>query len=505
VSKSVPIHENADPPVEPDAAVVAENLGKLYRLWKSPAARFHYSILREIRRALGCVLPDDSRLLAMLDRRRVALGQDFHALREASITVGSGESVGIIGRNGSGKSTLLQMIAGTLRPTSGSVRVRGRVAALLELGSGFNPEFTGRENVFLNAAILGISQAEIAARFEAVEKFADIGVFIDQPIKNYSSGMVVRLAFAVLTQIEPDILIVDEALAVGDFLFQQKCFDRIRELKARGTTFLFVSHGLATVLELCPRALWLDKGRLMFDGPSKEAADLYEASALCSRSAAEGAALLHIHQSASKAAGTESATAPAPEMDSAEIAALMAESETNAEAGSTSSPDVDLRFVAISAAHDRSGGVRSWFTSEEEVVLSIGIVSRRALDDPHVGFKIRDRLGRVLFETSSLGLRQYAGHLAAGELLVSQFQFALPFQPGEYSVTIGFANGALGTTDFAEALLRQFDAKTFEIVKNRSSIDWLGFVNLRPTLAYSKMRVPAAPQHAIPEASALPK
>jgi lipopolysaccharide transport system ATP-binding protein len=471
--------------------IVAENIGKLYRLWKTPAARFHFSLLRKIRHMLSWVAGENSGVLAVLDRRRAALGQDFHALRAASFTVDRGESVGIIGRNGSGKSTLLQMIAGTLRPTSGSVVVRGRVAALLELGSGFNPEFTGRENVFLNAAILGISQAEIAARFEAVERFADIGVFIDQPIKNYSSGMVVRLAFAVLTQVEPDILIIDEALAVGDFLFQQKCFDRIRELQERGCTFLFVSHGLSTVLDLCPRALWLDDGRLMFDGPAKEAVDLYEANALCGRFDKDGSASLHIRQPAASSTSAEAerdSKATALVNVEAEIATLIAESGGGSDIGSIASPDVELKFVALSAAHDHTGAVRSWFTSDEEVVLSIGIRCCRALDDPHVGFKIRDRLGRVIFETNSMCMRHHARHLASGELLLSRFQFALPLPEGQYSITVGFANEAKGTTDFGEALLYQHGAKTFEIVKNRSAILWSGMVNLHPKLTFSKHR-----------------
>jgi lipopolysaccharide transport system ATP-binding protein len=174
-----------------------------------------------------------------------------------------GETVGIVGRNGSGKSTLLQLICGTLTPTIGNVNVRGRVAALLELGSGFNPEFTGRENVYLNAAVLGLSRGEIDARFDTIAAFADIGEFIEQPVKTYSSGMQVRLAFAVAINVDPEILVVDEALSVGDELFQRKCFARIETIRGNGATILFVSHSAGTVIDLCDRALLIDAGELL--------------------------------------------------------------------------------------------------------------------------------------------------------------------------------------------------------------------------------------------------
>ena len=181
-----------------------------------------------------------------------------------------GETVGVIGRNGSGKSTLLQLICGTLNPTSGSIQAQGRIAALLELGSGFNPEFTGRENVYLNGAILGLSREEIDKRFDKIAAFADIGSFIEQPVKTYSSGMMVRLAFAVQAMVDPEILIVDEALAVGDEKFQRKCFARLEELKSQGTSILFVSHSGPQIVELCEKALFLEQGnRLMYSSPSQ--------------------------------------------------------------------------------------------------------------------------------------------------------------------------------------------------------------------------------------------
>lgn len=194
--------------------------------------------------------------------------QEFWALRNLNLEIPKGQTLGIVGRNGSGKSTLLQIIVGTLTPTSGAVQVNGRVAALLELGSGFNPEFTGRQNVFFNGQLMGLSQQEIAERFDEIAAFADIGDFIDHPVKTYSSGMFVRLAFAVATSVEPDILIVDEALSVGDEAFQRKCYARIQTIRARGGTILFVSHSASAVIDLCDAAILMDRGeKLLFHHP----------------------------------------------------------------------------------------------------------------------------------------------------------------------------------------------------------------------------------------------
>ncbi|WP_244221080.1 ABC transporter ATP-binding protein [Paraburkholderia aromaticivorans] len=206
------------------------------------------------------------RLKHIVFPRRTRYSREFWALRDVSLSVSRGETVGIIGRNGSGKSTLLQIICGTLRPTAGDIAINGRVAALLELGAGFNLEFSGRENVYLNAAMLGMTAGQIEQKFAGIEKFAEIGDFIDQPVKTYSSGMYVRLAFAVAIHVDPAVLIIDEALAVGDARFQAKCFNKIKELKESGVTILFVSHDVGSVRTLCERAVWLDGGRVRMEG-----------------------------------------------------------------------------------------------------------------------------------------------------------------------------------------------------------------------------------------------
>ncbi|HET7562573.1 MAG TPA: ABC transporter ATP-binding protein [Rhodanobacteraceae bacterium] len=236
-------------------SVHVEGLSKRYEIYSQPVDRLKQMVLPKVRR--------------WAKRADKAYYHEFWALRDVSFDIRRGETVGIVGRNGSGKSTLLQLVCGTLTPTFGAVEVRGRVAALLELGSGFNPEFTGRENVYLNAAVLGLTREEIDHRFDAIAAFADIGEFLEHQVKTYSSGMYVRLAFAVAINVDPEILVVDEALSVGDEAFQRKCFARINAIRNSGTTVLFVSHSAGTVVELCDRAILLDGGELISRGPPK--------------------------------------------------------------------------------------------------------------------------------------------------------------------------------------------------------------------------------------------
>lgn len=237
-----------------EIVVSAKNLSKVYRLFGHPGDRAKQFLSLGLKR----------------------YHREFTALDDVSFDIKKGETVGVIGRNGSGKSTLLQLICGILKPSSGSIEIRGRVSALLELGAGFNPEFTGRENVHFQGAILGLGRAEMEARFAAIAAFADIGEFIDQPVRTYSSGMFVRLAFAVASHVDPDIMVVDEALAVGDAAFQQKCFDRIYDMQSRGMTMIVVSHNPYQIERLCTRVAVMDRGRLSPLYPAKEAFSLYQ-------------------------------------------------------------------------------------------------------------------------------------------------------------------------------------------------------------------------------------
>jgi lipopolysaccharide transport system ATP-binding protein len=240
--------------MQSDVAIRADGLSKCYHLFDKPG----------------------DRLKQLLWGRWHHYGRDFWALRDVSFEIPHGEVVGLVGRNGAGKSTLLQMVCGTLQPTSGSLQVNGRVAALLELGAGFSPEFSGLENVYMNAAILGMPRADIDARLDDILRFADIGRFIHQPVKTYSSGMFVRLAFAVATSVDPDILVIDEALSVGDGAFARKSFDRIMTMRDKGATILFCSHAMYHVQALCSRAIWMQDGRVRMQGSAANVSSAYE-------------------------------------------------------------------------------------------------------------------------------------------------------------------------------------------------------------------------------------
>jgi lipopolysaccharide transport system ATP-binding protein len=244
-----------------DLAISVRDVTKHYMIYSRPEDRLKQSVVPRLQR--------------LVKREPTKYFTDFAALSNVSFDVGRGETVGIIGRNGCGKSTILQVVCGILQPSAGAVEVNGRIAALLELGAGFNPEFTGRENVYMNGAILGLSQKEMNERFDQIAAFADIGAFIEQPVKTYSSGMCVRLAFAVAINVDPDILVIDEALAVGDVAFQRKCFARLEQISERGGTILFVSHSTGSIVELCDRAILLDGGELLLDGKPKRVTNQY--------------------------------------------------------------------------------------------------------------------------------------------------------------------------------------------------------------------------------------
>ena len=254
-----------------DIAIKVENLSKCYQIYDTPRDRLKQFVLPRVKRAVAPLKQFVTRQPSPV----TAYYKEFWALRDVSFEVRRGETIGIIGRNGSGKSTLLQMICGTLTPTTGTIQTSGRIAALLELGSGFNPEFTGRENVYMNASVLGLSRDEIDDCYDDIVSFADIGDFVNQPVKTYSSGMLVRLAFAVQAQVCPDILIVDEALAVGDVKFQAKCFDRLRQLKEGGTSILLVTHSSDQIVAHCSTGILLEQGKVLMNGEPRQAVNRY--------------------------------------------------------------------------------------------------------------------------------------------------------------------------------------------------------------------------------------
>ena len=271
--------------LSPSAVISLEGVGKTYKRFAKPSDRFWQAVWPSAFRSAG--------------QTAAAEANEFVALAPLNLQVQRGEALGLIGRNGAGKSTLLQMVCGTLNPSSGSVVVNGKIGALLELGAGFNPEFTGRENVFLAAAVMGFSGAETDALYESIVEFSGIREFIDQPVKTYSSGMYVRLAFSIATSANPDILVIDEALSVGDGAFAKKSFERIMQLKAQGTTVLFCSHSMYQVESFCDRALWLDHGQVQMQGPASKVVAAYADSLRDESKSSSSATLASVRASGS--------------------------------------------------------------------------------------------------------------------------------------------------------------------------------------------------------------
>lgn len=411
-----------------EVAIRVQGLGKRYQVYAKPSDRLKQFFWPRLKRCLGRVPRD--------------YFHEFCALRDVSFEVHRGQTVGIIGRNGSGKSTLLQIICGTLHPTQGQVQVNGRVAALLELGSGFNPEFTGRENIFFNASVLGQSEGVTRQRLAAIEAFADIGEFIDQPVKTYSSGMMVRLAFAVIAHVDADILVIDEALAVGDAFFTQKCMRFLRSFMQTGTV-LFVSHDTNAVKNLCNHAIWLDKGQMRMQGSAKDVSEAY----LREFYAQQGQ---EIQAGEAATAQAEEAAAPAlpPPQGDQRLPWLNASNLRN-----------DLRVFAFDpqAASFGAGGARitnvslcdeegqalAWAVGGEAVRLRITVLALQDLARPIVGFIVKDKLGQVLFgENTYLSYHEQPVACGAGQTLVAEFAFLMPRMPaGDYTVTASVADG----------------------------------------------------------------
>ncbi|QFY41418.1 ABC transporter ATP-binding protein [Candidatus Methylospira mobilis] len=407
-----------------DIAIRISNLSKCYYIYDRPHDRLKQFILPRLRRLFGLSPSNHFR--------------EFWALKDVSFEIKQGETVGIIGRNGSGKSTLLQMICGTLNPTGGSVETYGRVAALLELGSGFNPEFTGRENVYMNASVLGLSEAEIEERFESIVAFADIGDFIEQLVKTYSSGMMLRLAFAVIAHVDADILVIDEALAVGDIFFTQKCMRFLRSFMKTGTV-LFVSHDTSAVKNLCDRAIWLEKGVVRSDGSSKNVSEAYLQ------------AFYEAQQGKSSTTKLKETTRP----DAADVPGkdqrldfinasnlrndiqLFAFDPEAASFGKGGAQIVMVEFL------DKEGAPLAWVVGGESVTLRIHAMAHEALSAPIIGFAVKDRLGQTLFgDNTYLSYNNVVLFCGKGEKILAEFTFLMPILPiGNYSVNVAVADG----------------------------------------------------------------
>jgi lipopolysaccharide transport system ATP-binding protein len=381
-------------------AIRVNDLSRMYRLYSNPSGRLKEVILRGKRK----------------------YHQEFWAIQDVTFQVEKGTTFGIIGRNGSGKSTLLQLIAGILLPTTGQVEIKGRVSALLELGSGFDMEFTGRENVFMNGAILGLDKAEIEERFEQIERFANIGDFIDQPVKLYSSGMYVRLAFATAINVDPEILLVDEALAVGDIVFQHRCMRKIRELQEQGKTIIFVSHDTGAVKKLCTSALLLEKGKVACIGPTDNVLQEY----------------FKIIWNAEE---TDVARA---ELKTSNLQSAIDETIFD------DVKDFDARFgnkkgeIVATALTNEIGQKLDSVRAGLTVCFSLLVKCHGHIDMPLAGFIIKDLLGNDLIKTNTDAERFYLEPCPPKSELLITFTFSIPnLKSGSYSISVGFGNGTI--------------------------------------------------------------
>lgn len=406
-----------------DIAIKATNVTKTYRIFGKPTDR-----------------------LKQLLNKKGRYYKEFPALKPISFEISKGEAVGIIGRNGSGKSTLLQMIAGTLTPTQGNILVNGRISALLELGSGFNPEFTGRENIYLNGAILGLGKGEMDNRLENILKFADIGDFIDQPVKTYSSGMYVRLAFAVSINVDPDVLIVDEALAVGDGRFQLKCYEKIKALKKEGKTILVVSHDLQTIRQICDRVMLIDKGEFIEFGNPNDVVNHYT-KVLFSNTTSE-----FVEES----------------VDESEI--QIKESDNDAFQGANTIEEKtssEYRYGSFKGIIEQcfllntKGQPVNSFTTGEEIEVVLNIKALKDIVQPIYAITIKSVKGLEVYGTNTYFQNMPFEGLKEGETATIHFKQSMKLMPGDYFVSLGFVELADGDI---EPLDRRYDVFEMKIL-----------------------------------------
>lgn len=397
-----------------DVAISIRQISKSYQIYAKPQDRLKQSIFPRLRSVIG-VSP-------------INYYTEFWALSNVSFEIYRGETVGVIGRNGSGKSTLLQIVCGTLAPTAGAVEVSGRIAALLELGSGFNPEFTGRENVYMNGAILGLSREEIEERFDDIADFAGIGDFIEQPVKTYSSGMFIRLAFAVNIMSRPEIMIVDEALAVGDMNFQAKCMTALRRIQESGATVLFVSHDIGAVKSLCTRALYLDGGKIVAAGPASEVAERYV------RDMREEMNEEHRNSPVVPAGSVAGASGSNDALPGSVVRAFRMSEEFEARVARFRYGSGEARITFAELVNEHGEAVVS-ADFDQEVVLRVHFV---ALAEKYmaVAYYIQDDKKMMIL---GAGPRQAGGSFIAasqGERYVVSYRTRLPLQEGIYSVQL---------------------------------------------------------------------
>lgn len=422
--------ENAMESMHDDIMISVANLCKEYRLYDS----------------------NKERLKGLLRLTRTCNYRPHHALDHINFQIRKGETVGIIGVNGSGKSTLLKILTGVVTPTSGEVKVNGRISALLELGAGFNPEYTGMENIYLNGTMMNYSRREIEAYIPSIIEFADIGEFIHQPVKNYSSGMFARLAFAVAISVKPEILIVDEALSVGDIFFQAKCFKKFEEFRQKGVTVLFVSHDLSSISKYCSRAILLDRGKLVAEGTPKETVDLYKR--LLSRSA------------------------PDPRATPVKLG----QPEGGCwRSGMSCNPDVleygnKLAEIVDFAIMNDEETVTSTISKGETFTVRMKVRFNADIEEPIFAFSIKNRLGIELAGTNTQLEGKQLARGERGKTYTAVFTQKMMLQGGDYLLSLGCTGYG---RDHLEVYHRLYDICSFVVVSNKNTV---GYCDLDSTV-----------------------
>jgi lipopolysaccharide transport system ATP-binding protein len=443
-----------------DIAIKVEGLSKCYQIYDQPRDRLKQFVLPKLQGIAGV--------------KAKQYYKEFWALRDVSFEVKKGETVGIIGRNGSGKSTLLQMICGTLSPTSGSIQTHGRIGALLELGSGFNPEFSGRENIYLNATVLGLTKEEIDAKFDDIASFADIDDFIERPVKTYSSGMMVRLAFAVQAQVDPKILIVDEALAVGDVKFQARCFERLKQLKEAGTSILLVTHSTEQIVMHCTSALLLDSGKTIEIGEPKKVVNHY-LDLLFSK--------------------------PPKKIDKIEIVDKLGSSGVKSNFILNFNSDIFFHRNGYNSLEYRwgdgaakindfwlcAGGVEysNSINTGDVLDLAIAVKFIKTLHRPIFGITIKTKEGVAIYGTNTeyLDILDFHSQGYAGQAVLIKISLVCRFAPGDYFISIGVATRDGESVNPHD---RRYDAIHFQV---RPTTTFFGLINTDIAINVEKVNI----------------
>lgn len=376
--------------------------------------------------------------------------KDEHwVLKHISFSIQPGEAVGIVGQNGAGKSTLLKMITGTLQPSEGIVRINGRIAAILELGMGFNPELTGRQNAHHAAGLMGYPSEEIEQAMPGIEAFAEIGSYFDEPVRAYSSGMQMRVGFAVATAFRPDLLIVDEALSVGDTYFQHKCMERIRTYQKQGTSLLLVSHAPDTVRMLCKKAILLKDGQLIKAGDAASVMDFYRASQVWSATEQQN----------------ESEISQAPALHENRESKFILSSRTAGQ-------------IQVDITSDKSA-----IHSGDKIILTVSACFNEAKADPHIGFGIRNKLGIVIYEANTYTLGHRSSPVPAGGTVTATFSMKCDLAPGTYELMIGVAASGYDKGSFQESIFFDQSFLIFEVATGDNG-GWSGLYNIQPEVRY---------------------